>query len=111
MGNQTREENSSLGRSFLTVKYQNNSNHEVTGIRFRVSYFNSVQEVQHVSDVITPTGAKLKPKKGFTVVQSDWVSVGRERMQLAGWVDKVVFADGTSWSDDGTHACKATSKR
>ena len=101
----------SIGKSFLTVKYQNDSSKEVTGIRFRVSYFNSVQEVQHVSDVITPTGAKLKPKKSFSVVQPDWVFVGTEKMQLAGWVDKVVFADGTSWIDDGTHACKATSKR
>jgi hypothetical protein len=101
----------SIGKSFLTVKYQNDSNKEVTGIRFRVSYFNSVQEIQHVSDVITPTGAKLKPKKSFSVVQPDWVFVGTEKMQLAGWVDKVVFADGTSWSDGGTHACKATSKR
>ena len=76
-----------------------------------MSYYNSVQEVQHVSDVITPTGAKLKPKKSFSVVQSDWVSVGTERMHLVGWVDKVAFADGTSWTDDGTHTCKATSKR
>lgn len=102
---------SSIGKSFLTVKYQNDSNKEVTGIRFRVSYFNSVQEVQHVSDVITPTGAKLKPKKSFSVVQPDWVFVGTETMKLSGWVDKVVFADGTSWSDDGRHVCKATSKR
>ena len=100
----------SIGKSFLTVKYQNNSNQEVTGIGFRVSYLNSVQEIQHVSDVITPTGAKLKPKKSFTVVQPDWVYVGTEKMKLSGWVDKVVFADGTSWNDDGSKVCAATSR-
>ena len=99
----------SIGKSFLTVKYQNNSNKEVTGIRFRVSYFNSVQEVQHVSDVITPTGAKLKPKKSFSVVQPDWVYVGTEKMKLSGWVDKVVFVDGTSWTDNGSEGCAAAS--
>jgi hypothetical protein len=99
----------SIGKSFLTVKYQNDSNKEVTGIRFRVSYFNSVQEVQHVSDVITPTGAKLKPKKSFSVVQPDWVFVGTEKMKLSGWVDKVVFVDGTSWSDNGSKVCAAAS--
>lgn len=101
----------SIGKSVLMVKYQNDSNKEVTGIRFRVSYYNSVQEVQHVSDLTTPTGAKLKPKKSFSTFQPDWISVGTEKMHLAGWVDKVAFADGTTWSDDGTHACKATSKR
>lgn len=95
-------------RSYLTLKYQNNSDKQVSGIRFTVVYLNSLREPYHTEDLTTPTGSKLKPGKGFSLLQPDGDVTGGEKMEVLGWVAKALFSDGTSWSDDGSKSCTSS---
>ena len=94
--------------TWLLLKYQNTSDKRVSGIRFAVTYFNSVQEPFHTEDITTPT-QKLKPGKATRLIMADGHITDGQKMKVSGWVAKVSFSDGTTWADDGSKSCSASS--
>ena len=83
---------------WLIIKYQNASQKPISGIRFTVVYLNSVREPVNTEDVTT-SGGILKPGKSFQIIQPD------SGQSVVGWVARILFADGTTWDDDGTKSC------
>ena len=90
--------------TYLILKYQNNSKQPVTGVRFVVAYLNSVREPIDTENITTPIH-KLKPGKSMSFVRADESITGGLKMELLGWVAKVMFSDGTAWEDNGKHSC------
>jgi hypothetical protein len=90
--------------SYLTLKFQNNSEKQVSGVRFVVTYFNSVREPVHTEDVTTPN-VKLKPGKSSSLISADGYITDGRKIEMLGWVAKVLFADGSTWVDDGSRSC------
>lgn len=100
--------NAGSSSTWLTLKYQNVSDKRVSGIRFAVTYFNSVQEPFRTEDVTTPA-IKLKPGKSSRSIMADGGITEGQRMKVIGWAAKVSFSDGSIWEDDGSKSCSASS--
>jgi hypothetical protein len=100
---------SAPSNSYLILKYQNNSQKQVSGVRFVVAYLNSVREVVDTEDLTTPA-QKLKPGKSFSLVRPDDYITNGQRVEIIGWVARVLFSDGSSWNDAGTKSCAVTSR-
>lgn len=92
--------------SYLTIKYHNASTNTVVGIKFAVTYYNSVKEPVATQELATPAKA-LKPGKSFQLVTADDSITGGGRMAINGRVVKVVFADGATWVGDDSRQCIA----
>jgi hypothetical protein len=92
--------------TYLILKYQNNSKKLVSGIRFVVLYLNSVREPAYTEDLTTPT-QKLKPGKSSSLINADGQITGGQKVETLGWVAKVLFADGSTWADDGSKSCSS----
>ena len=92
--------------TYLILKYQNNSQKQVSGVRFVVVYLNSVREPAFTEDVTTPT-EKLKPGRSSSLINADGQISGGQKVETFGWVARVLFADGTTWSDDGSKSCSS----
>jgi hypothetical protein len=93
------------GRAY-TLSYSNASGKTVLSIRFGVAAHltNSMHETQKLpDDFITTEGSKLKPGKSFAQRLD---RTGSEDQDLdKAWVQKVLFADGQYWNDDGKQSC------
>ena len=92
--------------TYLILKYQNNSQKLVSGVRFVVVYLNSVREPVYTDDLTTPT-EKLKPGKSSSLINADGQITGGQKTETIGWVAKVLFADGSTWTDDGSRSCSS----
>jgi len=92
--------------TYLILKYQNNSQKLVSGVRFVVVYLNSVREPAYTDDLTTPT-EKLKPGKSSSLINADGQITGGQKVETLGWVAKVLFADGSTWADDGSKSCSS----
>jgi TPR repeat protein len=92
--------------TYLILKYQNNSQKPVSGVRFVVVYLNSVREAVYTDDLTTPT-EKLKPGKFTSLINADGQITGGQKVETLGWVAKVLFADGSTWVDDGRKSCSS----
>jgi hypothetical protein len=97
--------------SGVFVNFMNLSDKELVKTSFAVTVLDSAGE-QHA--LMGEFESKHKTKPGTK--QSDRWWVGREvmdpftKMKFHAWVKSVQFKDGTSWKDDGTHACSAETK-
>ena len=90
--------------NFYMISYANTSSKDVMTVRFGKSQYqvNSMLEVTHgQDDFITTEMRKLKPGKAHSI----GIVTGDQKLDFA-WAEKVLFADGTYWNDDGTHSCK-----
>lgn len=92
-------------RTYLVVKYHNETRKRIDGVRFIVQYYNSVHELAYTDQNVTTTRG-VKPGKTATFMQADEGYTNGERMGTTGWVARVAFSDGTFWNDDGTQKCR-----
>jgi tetratricopeptide (TPR) repeat protein len=90
------------GNSYFVIGYTNNSPKQVMTVRFGVAYLNSMLETTHADSVTTPA-KKLKSGKSASAFGTNETT---DRPAVA-WVEKILFADGEYWNDDGTHSCSA----
>jgi hypothetical protein len=96
-------DNGSLSQ--LYIGWENTANQPTTGIRFGAYYF-SVGEKHDLDTVMEYNGAINKNPKRFPKKHFHTWYVFDHRTQSGGvWVQKVVFADGTVWQDDGSRSC------
>jgi hypothetical protein len=95
---------SSPSRGHVGIDYTNRSDKDVITVRFGVGYINSMHELAY-TDVITTKQQKLKPGKTFGVITPNGFITGGEKANMRAWVQKVMFADGSYWNDDGSRSC------
>jgi hypothetical protein len=91
--------------TYLVIKYQNDTAKTISVVRFMVVYLNSLHEPLPPKELVTPTH-NVKPHKGYSVFEGDEYITNGEKLQTSGWVAKVAFTDGTTWTDDGSKSCK-----
>lgn len=93
--------------SYLMVKFRNTSDKTIVSIRFRAAFIDSFGE-EYVSVYYYDADSKIKPGKSSHSEWPDGVYVGEWGKTRANvWMEKVLFSDGTSLIDDGTHTCGA----
>jgi hypothetical protein len=93
---------------WFVVSYRNKSDRTITGVKIGVSYINAVQEVVSTESLVPPE-MNLKPNKGRSIVAANGQITSGDPMRAVAWVQKVVFADGSTWEDMGSRACKMAS--
>jgi hypothetical protein len=91
-------------RGYFTIAFANKSEKIVATVRFGVGYLNSMRELSNV-EMVTTAETKLKPGKSSAVVGPNGYITAGAKAKSAGWVEKILFSDGTYWNDDGSRSC------
>jgi hypothetical protein len=93
------------------VQVENTSNKDVVGVKYMSAMYDATNDLsggpKMTSDRKIKAGKKIKDS-------FDDAYYYRSRKQDGGvkvWVQKVAFADGTSWEDGGQKSCAAVDKR
>jgi len=96
---------SSGGHPSLLLVYRNTSPKKIIGIRFGVSFTDSLGDFnESVYDY--DAQASLKPGKKTNSEWEDGVYVGQiQKVKARVWLKKIKFEDGTTFTDDGKKAC------
>jgi hypothetical protein len=91
--------------SALRIEYINHAKVNTTAIRFGVYFANTMGEREKsVYYYLDSDG--LKPEKLRRSNWSDGVyTQGTYSLKALAWVEKIGFADGTVWQDDGSRSC------
>ena len=88
---------------YQVLTYMNASTKDVISVRFQVEFLNAMREVSEVVAFQPEKESKLKPGKTASLVRATYLTP--EGAKAFGWVEKILFADGTYWNDDGSHSC------
>ncbi|MDQ2842506.1 MAG: hypothetical protein M3Y72_15965 [Acidobacteriota bacterium] len=89
----------------LKVKVTNSTSQLIQGIQLGGVYRDSVEDEKPFLQGFTLTSIKPGAVKGDLF--DTGVPVGTDYKNAKLWIKKALFADGTKWEDDGTHACSA----
>jgi hypothetical protein len=90
---------------YQMLTYMNASTKDVVSVRFKVEFLNALREVSEVVVFEPEKESKLKPGKAASLVRATYLTP--EGAKASGWVEKILFSDGTYWNDDGSHSCDA----
>jgi hypothetical protein len=87
-----------------SIKIENTSDKKIVDAEFGMTYLDAVGDpVNNVLDY--SNDAKVKPGKDKTYIWTKKDS-GRHSGSIA-WVKKILFEDGSTWSDDGSKSCSS----
>jgi hypothetical protein len=84
----------------LLVGYKNVSGKEITAVRFSVIFVNAFKEDSPALEV--ESTQTIRPGKTQSILWRDgvyWNDLGRDRMDARVSVSKVLYRDGSSWSN------------
>lgn len=98
-------------RSGFEIQYKNVSPKKIKAVSFNVTFYDAVERAHSSLDSFT-SDKKLEPNKSNKQKWLPWwQGYNREdwRNGAEAWATRVLFDDGTIWSDDGTHSCKGLS--
>jgi hypothetical protein len=92
------------------VQWRNQSAQTMIAVRFAVQFFDVVDSPTYLQEVTLEQ--KLKPTKtnsGLAAADTNgglapaWFN--KRNTHLTAWIERVKFADGSIWNDDGSHSC------
>jgi hypothetical protein len=92
----------------LNIVWRNNTDKPISGLKFRVRYFDATGDPHDASDVLT-SGHKARPNEQK---RSQWDLLDAEpyiHYKMEVWPEKVLFEDGTTWINQG-EVCKGNSE-
>jgi hypothetical protein len=85
---------------YWLVNYTNGSPNTVTAIRLGLVFVNAMQEPR---TELNSSGEPVKVRPGAKF--SMWGRNDTPDILSSAWVEKVVFANGETWADNGSHSC------
>jgi hypothetical protein len=85
----------------VRIAYKNTGEKEISGIKFGITYYNGVGEAHDAFNTLS-TGRHVKPGKKSG---DSWDGEENNPAKATVHLEKVLFADGTTWEDDGSQKC------
>ncbi len=92
------------------VQWHNQSAQTMVAVRFAVQFFDEVDSATLLQEITLPQ--RLKPTKNGSGLAAADVNNGvasgwdkKRNTHLSAWIERVKFADGSIWNDDGSHSC------
>jgi hypothetical protein len=94
--------------SRMYVAFQNTSAASIKSYQFGFTFVD-LKGKQHQFPLPLGKSESVAPGKSWTAVLPSAQTLSYLFPQENAYVSKITFADGSTWSDDGTHACSVTS--
>jgi hypothetical protein len=98
---------SGINERSIHMKLHNESNKTISAVKAAAIYYNAVKEPFPVTDS-GATQTNIKPGKGKTLLLHEpflLTSSQEQYYSLTAYIEKLVFDDGTTWEDNGSHVC------
>jgi hypothetical protein len=96
---------------FIAVRYKNDSDKTLAGIKFAANSIDATLD-KHLLPETHSGKSGLKPgKEESGSWKNIWDDDDVDRPQIEVFVVKVLFSDGTTWTDDGSQSCSLTSSK
>jgi hypothetical protein len=95
------------GDVHFKAKWKNVSDKQIVGAKFNATFFDATGDRHDVIEDWT-TDQKVKPGQSKSSSWPDgyYIRSYGHHAKVEIWPQKIVFADGTKWEDDGSASCK-----